>query len=57
MPFPEPGKINMDDVTLNLRPENRKYNINATGTWRPPYWNLEHDIIHEYDYESEDLDF
>jgi len=47
----------MDDVTLNFRPEYKRYYINGEGVWRPPYWDLEGDMAHEADYESEDMDF
>jgi len=40
-----------------MRPEYGRFDINAEGVWRPPYWNLEADFAHEADYESEDLDF
>jgi len=55
-PFPSKN-INLDDVTLNIRPENRKYHVDATGLMRATYWNPDGDFAHEADYESEDLDF
>ena len=33
LPFPPP-KYNLDDVSINLRPENRRYHINAPGSMR-----------------------
>jgi len=55
-PFPSPS-VNLDDITINIRAENQKYDVYAEGTLRPPYYTLSNDIAHEADYESEDFDF
>jgi len=44
------------DVSLNLRPEHKKGDVDYTGM-RAPYWNERAEVAHEADYESEDLDF
>lgn len=44
------------DVTLNLRPENKKFDVDYTKM-RVSYWNQDAEVAHEADYESEDLDF
>eukprot|EP01017_Pseudomicrothorax_dubius_P024192 TRINITY_DN2574_c0_g1_i1.p1 TRINITY_DN2574_c0_g1~~TRINITY_DN2574_c0_g1_i1.p1 ORF type:complete len:258 (+),score=64.90 TRINITY_DN2574_c0_g1_i1:122-895(+) len=49
------NKVDLDDITLNVRPENRPSFDFPQLT--APYWNPDSDMAHEYDYESEDLDF
>ncbi|EWS73300.1 hypothetical protein TTHERM_000470561 (macronuclear) [Tetrahymena thermophila SB210] len=51
-----PSQNYQTDLTVNIHPENKKMHV-MKQVMRQSYWDAEHDMAHEYDYESEDLDF
>lgn len=51
-----PKELKIDQLTHNLRPE-FKPSTELNNTMTANEWSMEGDIAHEYDYESEDLDF
>jgi hypothetical protein len=40
-----------------MRGDNKKYLVHAPEIMRASYWDPDNDMAHEFDYESEDLDF